>query len=293
MVLPAVLGALSNPWVLSTIGTILPSVISALTGSPTEEEAKAKVAPERERLLGEFEKAGVERSQAEHLADEAVSKGVHEAMNEGGVPPWLEGVASIAGGIGGFKAGQWLKSGKAAAGAAAKGAAAVAAPAVAEAAAPVAEKAIQGPFAVAPQHRRELVGTRGQDRQMEMERAQRGELDQVGESRLPAIREERGHQRIDSPFTGGAAPMTEDEVAFWKQRLSPRQGKVPRRSPDPVLNIGEDEGMAAGRRAQSEFDSPFPRGQRAERTDPYTGRPKLPHEDLEIDPLTGAPIWNN
>ncbi len=146
MVLPAVLGALSNPWVLSAIGGFLPGVVSALTGSPTEEEAKAKVAPERARLLEEFAKAGVSGEQAEHLADEAVSKGVKEAMDEGGVPEWLTLIASVAGTYGGFKASKWLRSGKAAATGKAvdAGKAAAAAPA-ATAAAEVAP-AVAGPF---------------------------------------------------------------------------------------------------------------------------------------------------
>lgn len=360
MVLPAVLGALSNPWVLSTIGGILPGVISALTGSPTEEEAKAKVAPERERLLAEFAKAGMSPEESERLADEAVSKGVQEAMAEGGMPEWLTVLASAGGVYGGLKASKWLRSGKSAAAgkavdagktaAAAPGATAAteAAPAAAAAVEPAiagpfagkrtytpqehtafaesappragapyrgksevspeeqaafAESAppreFQSPFAVRDQYRRESVGTRGMAREQEQARGLRGELDEVtgGEPRLPALREqpmveERGFTRSDPGFTGGAAPMSRDEVAFWSQRLSPRQPQAPRRS-DPRLNIGMDEERVASEARLAEFDSPFPRGQRVERRDPYTGRPKLPHEDLEIDPLTGAPVWNS
>lgn len=139
------------PLILSTVASVLPSIISALIGSPTEDEAKAKVAPERDAMVDRIAGTGMERSQAEKLADELITSRVHEEMNKGGIPPWLEGAAAVAGGLGGWKAGSWL-SGKLAKGAAAKlakGTAATAAPAVAapvaaEAAAAGASKAVSG-----------------------------------------------------------------------------------------------------------------------------------------------------
>ena len=113
MPLPAVLAGigsfLSNPSVLATIGTIMPSVISALTGSPTEDEAKAKVAPQREAMLAELVKQGLDPVEAERLADESVVK---QAMDGGGIPGWLEGALMVGSGLGGFKVGKWLKSRK-------------------------------------------------------------------------------------------------------------------------------------------------------------------------------------
>ena len=131
--------ALSNPTFLSIVGSLLPSVVSALTGSPTEEEAKAKFAPKRDEMLGELIKAGMHPPEAEQLADKAIAEDVNGAMNSGGIPLWLEGALSVAGGLGGWKAGSWLKG---------RGAkAATAAPAAAAAATPtVPTKVAESPF---------------------------------------------------------------------------------------------------------------------------------------------------
>lgn len=113
MVLPAILagigGIARSPTFLSLAGSILPSVVSALTGSPTEEEAKAKFAPQREAFIQDLMKEGIDRAEAELYGDDAIKGEVEAAMNSGGIPPWLEGALAVAGGLGGWKAGTWLK----------------------------------------------------------------------------------------------------------------------------------------------------------------------------------------
>jgi hypothetical protein len=119
------LAFLLHPAVLSTIAGALPSIISALVGSPTEAQAKAKVAPEREEMIRTLINGGLKASRSEAIADELIAGKVREEMNKGGVPPWLEGALSIGGALGGWKAGSWLtgKYVKGLGGLAAKGAA--------------------------------------------------------------------------------------------------------------------------------------------------------------------------
>lgn len=114
MVLPALFAgigsALSNPTFLSIVGSLLPGVVSSLTGSPTEDEAKAKVKPQHDEMVGKLVAEGMDPEKAAQLADQSVSDEVNRLMQEGGVPPWLEGALTVAGGLGGFKAGSWLRS---------------------------------------------------------------------------------------------------------------------------------------------------------------------------------------
>lgn len=345
--------ALMSPTGLGIIGTMLPSVVSALTGSATEEEAREKVAPQREEMLAKLVESGMDPAEAEKLADDSIATEVQRVMSEGGMPPWMEVGASVLGGFGGAKLGSILKGRRAAAASAPAMGEFIQGPfagtgkmsvkespfaaalnpegklnkrvvtgpeqAAAARSAPIEEREgefIFGPFsgmktkmrespyasAVAdaqsgvPKRNFDAADARGFSR-----KAPRLENDviepQVLERQpmLPSV-PERGYQTSSSPtFTGGASPMTAEEVALWERQMAARrQPQRPMRSPDQppeVLNIGEDPALAAGRSVQQEYLSPFPRGMRTGRVDPLTGRPKLPHEDLPIDPLTGAPIW--
>lgn len=112
--LPAILAGIGaaarSPAVLSVLGGIVPGIASALTGSPTEEEARASVAPRHADMMEKLIAAGLDEQAAAAQADDALRPEIERAMNEGGIPPWLEGAMSVAGGLGGFKLGNMLRS---------------------------------------------------------------------------------------------------------------------------------------------------------------------------------------
>lgn len=212
---------LARPAVLSTIGSFLPSVVSALTGSPTEEEAKVAVAPHREAMLGELVKSGLSQPEAERMADEAVAGEVQGHMNGGGIPPWLEGALSVAGGIGGFKAGKWLKGAGAAKAAATASAAAIPGKAVVDDAA----KTMTSPFVrpVQDPGARMTGGTQTRQRTLTPED-------------LPTA-------EISSPFTPAARPI---------DRLTGAP-RAPSGPADPLTGVPREEAPAAA----AQMDSPF------------------------------------
>ncbi len=102
------------PLILSVAGSILPSVVSALAGAKTEEEARQAIKPKYEAMVARMIGAGKGRNEAMQAADEAIKGALAEEMNKGALPGWAEGLLGIAGGIGGWAAGAKL-AGKAAA----------------------------------------------------------------------------------------------------------------------------------------------------------------------------------
>lgn len=259
MPLPAVLGALANPWVLSTIGSILPSVVSALTGSPTEDEAKAKVAPQRNEMLKKLMEQGVDQAEAEKLADESIASEVQRSMQSGGIPPWLEGALAVGGGLLGWKAGGWLK-GRAGAKAAAGE------PAIENAAAGQASAAKAGtPAAVIDESGPTLAGPFP---------ASRGLDDTVRAD--PA-------ERMIGPTRTGMRTLTPDEM--------PTADVGPIRSPfawaDEVMDAApKRDPMAWADDVVSPPSAPYVPRQRP--IDPVTGVPRAPRG--RVDPTTGAPM---
>ena len=108
MPLPALL---LNPWTLGILGGILPSIVSALAGSKTPEEARAAIEPQHNAMVTQLVGRGMRRSEAIEQADEALKGALADKMDEGAVPPWADMVMSVAGGIGGGALGSKLAKG--------------------------------------------------------------------------------------------------------------------------------------------------------------------------------------
>jgi hypothetical protein len=258
MPLPAVLAgigsALSNPTFLSIVGGLLPSVVSALTGSPTEDEAKAKFAPKREEMLNELINAGMERSEAERLADEAIATDVQGAMASGGIPPWLEGAAAVGGGILGWKSGNWLR-----------GRASSAAPAAAAASTPtVPTKVAESPFMDTTSATREVNPLRDPNRTMLGHTTEQRTLtpEEMPTADLPVMGSPFVAARKGSPFSwkgeAEAPPM------FTDMDTPPVPRRPIREAAPEVAEPGRDpmawaDGVQAERMAQEgqRIGSPF------------------------------------
>jgi hypothetical protein len=96
------------PLILSVAGSLLPSVVSALAGAKTEEEARQAVKPKYEAMVARMIGAGKGRNEAVQAADEAIKGALAEEMNKGALPGWAEALLGVAGGIGGWAAGAKL-----------------------------------------------------------------------------------------------------------------------------------------------------------------------------------------
>src|SRR3954467_10690357 len=108
MPLPALL---LNPWTLGILGSVLPSVISALAGSKTPEEARAAIEPQHNAMVTQLIRRGMRRDEAIAQADEALKGALADKAQDGSVPPWADAVMSVAGGIGGGALGAKLAKG--------------------------------------------------------------------------------------------------------------------------------------------------------------------------------------
>lgn len=96
------------PLIASIIGGVAPSIINALVGGKTEDEARRAVAPHHDALLMQLMSSGMSRRDAEAHADQALSGELEKARSEGPIPPWAEALLGAAGGIGGWAAGARL-----------------------------------------------------------------------------------------------------------------------------------------------------------------------------------------
>lgn len=102
---------LANPWTLSIIGGLLPSVASAVLGSKSKEDAQAILAPKRHQMVAALIAEGADPREAEQQADAALEGELLGKMQEGALPGWAEiGLGAIGGGVGGL-AGSALKKG--------------------------------------------------------------------------------------------------------------------------------------------------------------------------------------
>lgn len=100
MPIPALL---ANPWTLSIIGGLLPSVASAVLGSKSKEDAQAILAPKRHQMVAALIAEGADPSEAEQQADAALEGELLGKMQEGALPGWAEvGLGAVGGGIGGL-----------------------------------------------------------------------------------------------------------------------------------------------------------------------------------------------
>lgn len=94
---------LANPWTLSIIGGLLPSVASAVLGSKSKEDAQAILAPKRHQMVAALIAEGADPSEAEQQADAALEGELLGKMQEGALPGWAEvGLGAVGGGIGGL-----------------------------------------------------------------------------------------------------------------------------------------------------------------------------------------------
>ena len=99
------------PTILSIIGGIAPSIISAIAGSKSESEAREILKPEYESMVGRAISAGMGRADAEASVAEEFQRKLQETMGEGAIPGWMEAVLGVAGGGLGYAAGKALTKG--------------------------------------------------------------------------------------------------------------------------------------------------------------------------------------
>lgn len=85
------------PWILSAVGSILPSVISSLAGAKSPSEAKTAMAPHRSALITQAIGRGMRRDEAEAQVDQELSGALEEEMSKGAIPGWAELGLGVAG----------------------------------------------------------------------------------------------------------------------------------------------------------------------------------------------------
>jgi hypothetical protein len=106
MVLPFIAGAIA-----SGIGSAaLTAIGEAIAGSPTEAEARQRVAPLFNREVAKLMAAGLSYPDAEKQANESVSGHIQGEMAKSNLPEWASGALGVVGGIGGWAAGAKLAS---------------------------------------------------------------------------------------------------------------------------------------------------------------------------------------
>lgn len=95
--------------VASAIGsTALSAIGDAIAGSPTENEARQKVAPLFNREVAKLMAGGLSFADAESQANEAVAGHVKQEMETSNLPEWASGILGVVGGIGGWALGAKL-----------------------------------------------------------------------------------------------------------------------------------------------------------------------------------------
>ena len=86
----------------------LEGIASAIAGSPTENEARAKVAPLFNREVAKLMAKGMSYADAESHANEAISGHLQEEMSKSNLPEWAGTILNVVGGIGGWSLGAKL-----------------------------------------------------------------------------------------------------------------------------------------------------------------------------------------
>ena len=86
----------------------LEGIASAIAGSPTENEARARVAPLFNREVAKLMATGMSYANAESHANEAISGHLQEEMSKSNLPEWAGTMLGVVGGIGGWSLGAKL-----------------------------------------------------------------------------------------------------------------------------------------------------------------------------------------
>ena len=86
----------------------LEAIGHAIAGSPTEAEARQRVAPLFYNEVAKLMAQGVSMPDAEKQANEAVSGHIKDEMSKSNLPDWAGGMLGVVGGIGGWAAGAKL-----------------------------------------------------------------------------------------------------------------------------------------------------------------------------------------
>ena len=250
----------------------LEGIASAIAGSPTENEARAKVAPLFNREVAKLMAKGMSYADAESHANEAISGHLQEEMSKSNLPEWAGTILNVVGGIGGWSLGAKLAGkglarmgAKAVAGEAGAGAAKAASladatvedPEKAIAAGAVAEgsgEAAEGAAKVTPMFpKKEYFGARGATREAQ-DAAHAPGVDlrpgrdwQAGKMEVGMPMESKSSYRpstagrdIDAEFTeipGAPDEMESPMGALLKRLNAPRQGP---RLPMPDMSMPTD-----------------------------------------------------
>lgn len=241
--LPLIAGVLG-----SGIGSAaLEAIGHAIAGSPTEAEARQRVAPLFYNEVAKLMAQGVSMPDAEKQANEAVSGHIKDEMSKSNLPDWAGGMLGVVGGIGGWAAGAKLAS---------KGLARMGAKAVAGAVAEGSGKVAEGAAKVTPmfpKSGKEYFGARGASREAQDAAHQPG-VDlrpgrdwQAGKMEVGMPMESKSSYRpsaagrdIDAEFTEipGAPDEAESPMGALLKRLNaPRQDP---RLPMPDMSMPTD-----------------------------------------------------
>ena len=86
----------------------LEGIANAIAGSPTENEARARVAPLFNREVAKLMATGMSYADAESHANEAISGHLQEEMSKSNLPEWAGTMLNVVGGIGGWSLGAKL-----------------------------------------------------------------------------------------------------------------------------------------------------------------------------------------
>ena len=104
MVLPFIAGTIA-----SGIGSAaLTAIGDAIAGSPTEAEARQRVAPLFNREVAKLMSTGLSYPDAEKQANESVTGHIQSEMAKSNLPDWASGMLGVVGGIGGWSLGAKL-----------------------------------------------------------------------------------------------------------------------------------------------------------------------------------------
>lgn len=248
MVLPFIAGAIA-----SGIGSAaLTAIGDAIAGSPTEAEARQRVAPLFNREVAKLMATGLSYPDAEKQANESVTGHIQDEMTKSNLPDWASGMLGVVGGIGGWSLGAKL-AGK---GLARMGAKAVAGEAGAGAVAEGSGKAAEGAAKVTPmfpKSGKEYFGARGAAREAQ-DAAHAPGVDlrpgrdwQAGKMEVGMPMESKSSYRpstagrdIDAEFTeipGAPDEMESPMGALLKRLNAPRQNP---RLPMPDMSMPTD-----------------------------------------------------
>ncbi len=106
--MPLPLLAAAAPWIISAVGTMLPTIIDAFRSGKSPEEAQKIIAPHRKEIVDRLVGTGMNQTAAEAMADQSMQGEFEKAQLPEPMNPWLQGALAIGGGIAGYKGGKML-----------------------------------------------------------------------------------------------------------------------------------------------------------------------------------------